>query len=167
MTKNEMTFIKEVGLLTETNDVENRQLVYNYVNGDKNSMTRLMSGMIKLICKLAKQQINSYEGDLYTIHDLISAGCIGLEKACWKFDPNANTKFSSYSYWWIIKYMYEEKKHWGIMDLSLDDPLPPNLCMDAEYHTLKDILNEDEVNERINMLRMKAKKNINKEQIDE
>jgi len=172
MTKNDIEFIKEVGRLKQTSDVENRNLVLQYRNGNKDAMTELMGGMIKFVSSLAKKQFLSYQGDLYTIHDLIAAGCLGIEKAIWNFDPNANTKFTSYAYWWILKMMYEEKKTWGSMCVSLDDPLEginfygSNAYDYADCSTLKDILSEEEVNERINLLRLKQRRKPKSEESD-
>lgn len=172
MTKTDMDFIKEVGQLKQTSDVENRNLILQYKNGNKDAMTELMGGMIKFVSALAKKQYLSYQGDLYTIHDLIAAGCLGIEKAIWNFDPNANTKFTSYAYWWILKMMYEEKKTWGSICVSLDDPLEginfygSNAYDYADCSTLKDILSEDDVNERINLLRLKQKRKPKSEESD-
>ena len=164
MTKNDMDFIKEVGRLGQTDDLQNRALVIEYRNGNKDAMTQLMSGMMKFVCTLAKKQFAFYNGDMYTIHDLIASGCIGIEKATMAFNPEAGTKFTSYAYWWILKMMYEEKKTWGLGTISLDDPIEginfygSNGYDYADCHSLKDILSEDEVNERISLLRLKQKK---------
>lgn len=164
MTKIENDFIKAVGALHQTSDAENRDLVRQYKNGNKDAMTQLMGGMIKFVSMLAKKQFYSYQGDLYTVHDLIAAGCIGIERAVWNFNPDANTKFTSYAYWWILKMMYEEKKTWGSICISLDDPITGvNFYGGSPYdysdcNTLKDTLNEDDVNERINLLRLKQKR---------
>ena len=177
MTKTDMDFIKQVGKLKQTTDNENRDLVNLYLSGDKDALTKLIAGMLKMVSMMAKKQYYSYTGDMYTIHDLIAAGCLGIERATNNFDSNAKTKFTSYAYWWIMKMMYEEKKKWGMMCESLDDELrggelqgynSPDYC---DCHTLKDILIEDDVNERIALLRMKGKKKTkqinNGDEIDE
>lgn len=173
MTKTDMDFIKQVGKLKQTTDNENRDLVKLYLSGDKDALTNLIEGMLKMVSMMAKKQYYSYTGDMYTIHDLIAAGCLGIERATNNFDPNAKTKFTSYAYWWIMKMMYEEKKKWGMMCVSLDDPLSGAELMGfnpydySDCNTLKDILNEDDVNEQIALLRMKGKRKIKQKDGDE
>lgn len=172
-----MEFIKQVGKLKQTTDNENRELVKLYLSGDKDALTKLIAGMLKMVSMMAKKQYYTYDGDMYTIHDLIASGCIGIEKATNNFNPDAKTKFTSYAYWWIAKMMYEEKKKWGMMCISLDDPLNGAELMGfnpydySDCNSLKDLLNEDDVNEQINLLRMKAKKKTkqinNGDEIDE
>ncbi len=66
----------------------------------------------KLVPYFAKPYFNKYP-TLRTHHrkDLIQEGYIGLMKACEKFDESRGFKLSTYSSWWIRKYMNDYIKN--------------------------------------------------------
>lgn len=167
MTKDEERFIKDVGRLKQTTDEENRQLVIQYQSGDKRALTKLTQGIIKMVCKQAEEQWVYHS--LYCIHDLIAAGCLGIEHAARLFNPDAGVKFSTYAYWWIRKYQFKEKMSWGLTHVSLDAPqvdssgnIMPSL---GESLSTEDV--EQLYKEAYAKKKRKKKSNTNEEELNE
>ena len=79
---------------------------------------RLIAGNIRLVCGIAKKWgygIERSQGRV-DLDDLIQEGCLGLNKAAEKFDPESGYKFSTYAYWWVMQAVrrYLEKRSWSL-----------------------------------------------------
>jgi len=62
--------------------------------------SRMMQANIRLVLAVAKKHLHRNLGQL-ELADLVQEGCIGLNRACEKFNPELGYKFSTYSYWCI------------------------------------------------------------------
>ncbi len=87
--------IKKVALLSKE---EERELAIR-IQGDCDMEAReaMISANLRLVVSIAK----NYTGRGLTLMDLIEEGNIGLMRAVEKFDPAAETRFSTYATWWI------------------------------------------------------------------
>lgn len=57
---------------------------------------RMMQANIRLVLAVARKHLHRNLGQL-EFADLVQEGCIGLNRACEKFDPELGYKFSTYS----------------------------------------------------------------------
>lgn len=67
----------------------------------KRAKQRFITANLKLVVSIAgkyRSQLNSIQG--LTFDDILQEGCIGLNRAVEKFDPERGYKFSTYAYWW-------------------------------------------------------------------
>lgn len=83
-------------------DLNNEELCEIYNQGKKEALDFIISNNKKLIYSRVSKYGNLYNNNL-DFDDLVQHGNIGLIKAIERFDKNRNTKFSTYSTWWIDK----------------------------------------------------------------
>lgn len=69
---------------------------------------RLAEGSFYLLIHIAKEIKN--QNQQLDIRDLIQAGYLGLMRAVDKYDYKRGIRFSTFSYWWIKKEIYESVK---------------------------------------------------------
>lgn len=86
--------INETALLTAD---EEKQLSYAIAEGDKESRDRMVRANLRLVVNIAR----AYTGKGLPLQDLIEEGNLGLLRAVEGFDPDMNTRFSTYASYWI------------------------------------------------------------------
>ena len=57
---------------------------------------RMISANLRLVAHQARRQLTGVD-----MLDRLQAGCIGLQRAAEKFEPDRGYRFSTYAYWWI------------------------------------------------------------------
>ena len=129
--------INETALLTAR---EEKELSNRITNGEKEARDRMVRANLRLVVNIAR----AYTGRGLPLQDLIEEGNLGLLRAVEGFDPDMDTRFSTYASYWIkqsIKralintaktiripaYMVELLTKWRRATAKLDDELgrPP------------------------------------------
>ena len=88
---------KSISLLVNMSDSGQARQIKKFIR----SRDRLVFSNMAMIIKEAKKLDN----DSYALEEMIQIGCTGLLYGMSKFDPKANTKPSSYFYFWIVSAM--------------------------------------------------------------
>jgi RNA polymerase primary sigma factor len=139
--------INETALLTAD---EEKQLSYRISDGDQSARDRMVRANLRLVVNIAR----GYVGKGLPLQDLIEEGNLGLLRAVEGFDPEMNTRFSTYASYWIkqsIKralinsaktiripaYMVELLSKWRRATAKLQDalgrtPTPEEVARDLE-----------------------------------
>src|SRR6202451_651220 len=86
--------INETALLTAN---EEKELSYGIEQGNKEARDRMVRANLRLVVNIAR----AYTGKGLPLQDLIEEGNLGLLRAVEGFDPNMNTRFSTYASYWI------------------------------------------------------------------
>jgi RNA polymerase primary sigma factor len=86
--------INETPLLTAS---EEKELAYRIEDGDGEARDRMVRANLRLVVNIAR----SYTGKGLGLQDLIEEGNLGLLRAVEGFDPDMNTRFSTYASYWI------------------------------------------------------------------
>jgi RNA polymerase primary sigma factor len=86
--------INETSLLTAS---EEKELAYRIEDGDGEARDRMVRANLRLVVNIAR----SYTGKGLGLQDLIEEGNLGLLRAVEGFDPDMNTRFSTYASYWI------------------------------------------------------------------
>jgi RNA polymerase primary sigma factor len=129
--------INETALLTAR---EEKDLARQIAAGEKEARDRMVRANLRLVVNIAR----AYAGKGLPLQDLIEEGNLGLLRAVEGFDPDMDTRFSTYASYWIkqsIKralinsaktiripaYMVELLTKWRRATAKLDDELgrPP------------------------------------------
>jgi DNA-directed RNA polymerase specialized sigma subunit len=150
----ESVITKAVGLLPVSSEIDNHRFAMEYKAGNLNSLRKLQEGLMCLVCSIGHKEYVTHK--LYTVFDLIAAGLIGIEKAVWKYEPKKGT-FANIAYFYIRKEMFMEKKRWGLSCTSLDLQEESG-SGSINSGTLMNSLVESEIEDKINLLRLKAKR---------
>jgi len=66
---------------------------------------RMISANMRLVVCIAKTFRYRLKGNVMQFEDLLQEGCIGLNRAAEKFDPQSGCRFSTYAYLWIRQFM--------------------------------------------------------------
>jgi RNA polymerase primary sigma factor len=81
---------------------QTKELSQKLKEGDSEALNQMIQSNLKLVVFYAKQYYNEVKKDnIIEYDDLISEGNIGLIKACHKYDPEQNVKFSYFAGYWI------------------------------------------------------------------
>ena len=86
--------INETALLTAN---EEKELSYRISDGDMLARDRMVRANLRLVVNIAR----GYSGKGLPLQDLIEEGNLGLLRAVEGFDPEMNTRFSTYASYWI------------------------------------------------------------------
>ncbi len=86
--------INETALLTAQDE---KDLAYRIAEGDVLARDRMVRANLRLVVNIAR----GYTGKGLPIQDLIEEGNLGLLRAVEGFDPEMNTRFSTYASYWI------------------------------------------------------------------
>lgn len=91
------TYLTEVNAVALLTAAEEHELGILVQAGDSEARDRMIRANLRLVISIAKRYLNRGLSFL----DLIEEGNLGLVKAVERFDPHANTRFSTYATWWI------------------------------------------------------------------
>jgi RNA polymerase primary sigma factor len=86
--------INETALLTAD---EEKSLARRIAIGDTEARDQMVRANLRLVVNIAR----GYTGKGLALQDLIEEGNLGLLRAVEGFDPNMNTRFSTYASYWI------------------------------------------------------------------
>ncbi|MBA4029849.1 MAG: RNA polymerase subunit sigma [Planctomyces sp.] len=86
--------INETALLTARDE---KELANRIANGEKEARDRMVRANLRLVVNIAR----AYVGKGLPLQDLIEEGNLGLLRAVEGFDPDMNTRFSTYASYWI------------------------------------------------------------------
>jgi RNA polymerase primary sigma factor len=86
--------INETALLTAD---EEKSLARKIATGDTEARDLMVRANLRLVVNIAR----GYTGKGLALQDLIEEGNLGLLRAVEGFDPNMNTRFSTYASYWI------------------------------------------------------------------
>lgn len=86
--------INETPLLTAEQE---KQLARKILQGDGAARDQMVRANLRLVVNIAR----GYQGKGLSMQDLIEEGNLGLLRAVESFDPTMNTRFSTYSSYWI------------------------------------------------------------------
>lgn len=92
--------------------LSNEQLCVMYQNGNKAALEMLFTKNYRLIASRVMKYLNKYKHKL-DFDDLIEYGFFGMLKAAKKFDVTQDTKFTTYSIWWIDQRILRAIAHYG------------------------------------------------------
>jgi RNA polymerase primary sigma factor len=86
--------IRRMPLLTAGQE---RDVAYRVANGDPEARDHLARANLRLVVRIAR----AYTGQGLPLQDLIEEGNLGLLRAVEGYDPDLNTRFSTYASYWI------------------------------------------------------------------
>lgn len=91
------TYLREINETALLTAEEEKELSYRIAEGDKQSRDRMVRANLRLVVNIAR----AYTGKGLPLQDLIEEGNLGLLRAVEGFDPEMNTRFSTYASYWI------------------------------------------------------------------
>src|SRR5213083_338662 len=91
------TYLREINETALLSADEEKQLAHRIEDGDSEARDRMVRANLRLVVNIAR----SYTGKGLGLQDLIEEGNLGLLRAVEGFDPNMNTRFSTYASYWI------------------------------------------------------------------
>lgn len=142
------TYLREINETALLSAGEEKELSYQIGEGNKEARDQMVRANLRLVVNIAR----AYTGKGLPLPDLIEEGNLGLLRAVEGFDPEMNTRFSTYASYWIkqsIKralvnsaktiripaYMVELLSKWRRATARLQDelnrtPTPEEVAMD-------------------------------------
>lgn len=91
------TYLKEINETALLTADQEKELSYRISDGDNEARDRMVRANLRLVVNIAR----SYTGKGLPLQDLIEEGNLGLLRAVEGFDPEMNTRFSTYASYWI------------------------------------------------------------------
>src|SRR2546421_5348979 len=91
------TYLREINETPLLNADQEKVLAHRIEDGDNEARDRMVRANLRLVVNIAR----SYTGKGLGLQDLIEEGNLGLLRAVEGFDPNMNTRFSTYASYWI------------------------------------------------------------------
>lgn len=91
------TYLREINETPLLTADEEKELAYRIGSGDNEARDQMVRANLRLVVNIAR----SYAGKGLGLQDLIEEGNLGLLRAVEGFDPNMNTRFSTYASYWI------------------------------------------------------------------
>jgi len=91
------TYLREINETALLSAQEEKDLSNEISEGNKQSRDRMVRANLRLVVNIAR----AYTGKGLPLQDLIEEGNLGLLRAVEGFDPNMNTRFSTYASYWI------------------------------------------------------------------
>ena len=91
------TYLREINETPLLNADDEKALAYLIRKGDNESRDHMVRANLRLVVNIAR----SYVGKGLGLQDLIEEGNLGLLRAVEGFDPDMNTRFSTYASYWI------------------------------------------------------------------
>src|ERR1041385_748429 len=91
------TYLREINETPLLSADEEKELARRIEDGDSEARDRMVRGNLRLVVNIAR----SYTGKGLGLQDLIEEGNLGLLRAVEGFDPDMNTRFSTYASYWI------------------------------------------------------------------
>ena len=91
------TYLREINETRLLTAEEEKELSYRISDGDNSARDRMVRANLRLVVNIAR----AYTGKGLPLPDLIEEGNLGLLRAVEGFDPEMNTRFSTYGSYWI------------------------------------------------------------------
>ena len=91
------TYLREINETALLSAEEEKELAHRIEDGDSNARDRMVRANLRLVVNIAR----AYTNKGLPIQDLIEEGNLGLLRAVEGFDPDMNTRFSTYASYWI------------------------------------------------------------------
>jgi RNA polymerase primary sigma factor len=91
------TYLREINETALLSAREEKELSYRIADADKEARDRMVRANLRLVVNIAR----GYTGKGLPLQDLIEEGNLGLLRAVEGFDPDMNTRFSTYASYWI------------------------------------------------------------------
>ena len=91
------TYLREINETALLSAEEEKELANRIADGDNGARDRMVRANLRLVVNIAR----AYTNKGLPIQDLIEEGNLGLLRAVEGFDPDMNTRFSTYASYWI------------------------------------------------------------------
>ncbi|HET6425190.1 MAG TPA: RNA polymerase sigma factor RpoD/SigA, partial [Planctomycetaceae bacterium] len=91
------TYLREINETALLTAEEEKELAYRIQDGEKEARDRMVRANLRLVVNIAR----AYSNKGLPLQDLIEEGNLGLLRAVEGFDPEMNTRFSTYASYWI------------------------------------------------------------------
>lgn len=91
------TYLREINETALLSAEEEKELSYRINEGEKEARDQMVRANLRLVVNIAR----AYTGKGLPLQDLIEEGNLGLLRAVEGFDPDMNTRFSTYASYWI------------------------------------------------------------------
>jgi len=91
------TYLREINETALLSAEEEKELSRRIDAGEKEARDRMVRANLRLVVNIAR----AYTGKGLPLQDLIEEGNLGLLRAVEGFDPDMNTRFSTYASYWI------------------------------------------------------------------